>query len=57
MVWSHVYDPLSSPLLSTIVAVLPLATLLGLLAGAGWSAHAAAGAGLAIFANAVKTVS
>ena len=46
MVWSHVYDPLSSPLLSTLVATLPLVALLGLLAGAGWSAHAAAGAGL-----------
>ena len=47
MVWSHVYDPLSSPLLSTLVAMLPLVALLGLLAGAGWTAHAAAGAGLA----------
>ena len=47
MVWSHVYDPLFSPLLSTLVATLPLVALLGLLAGAGWSAHAAAGAGLA----------
>jgi lactate permease len=47
MVWSHVYDPLASPLLSTLVAMLPLIALLGLLAGAGWSAHAAAGAGLA----------
>ena len=47
MVWSHVYDPLSSPLLSTLLATLPLVALLGLLAGAGWSAHAAAGAGLA----------
>ena len=47
MVWSHVYDPFSWPLLSTLVAMLPLAALLGLLAGAGWSAHAAAGAGLA----------
>jgi lactate permease len=47
MVWSHVYDPLSSPLLSTLVATLPLVALLGLLAGAGWSAHAAAAAGLA----------
>ena len=46
MVWSHVYDPLFSPLLSTLVATLPLVALLGLLAGAGWSAHAAAGAGL-----------
>jgi lactate permease len=47
MVWSHVYDPLAWPLLSTLVALLPLAALLGLLAGAGWSAHAAAAAGLA----------
>jgi lactate permease len=47
MVWSHVYDPLSSPLLSTLVALLPLVALLGLLAGAGWSAHSSAGAGLA----------
>jgi lactate permease len=46
MIWSHVYDPLSSPLLSTLVAMLPLVALLGLLAGAGWSAHAAAAAGL-----------
>jgi lactate permease len=46
MVWSHVYDPLCSPLFSTLVAMLPLVALLGLLAGAGWSAHAAAAAGL-----------
>jgi lactate permease len=47
MVWSHVYDPLGSPLLSTAVTTLPLIALLGLLAFGGWSAHAAAGAGLA----------
>jgi lactate permease len=47
MVWLHVYDPLSWQLLSTLVATLPLVALLGLLAVAGWSAHAAAGAGLA----------
>jgi lactate permease len=47
MVWQHVYDPLASPLFSTLVAMLPLVALLGLLAGASWSAHAAAGAGLA----------
>ena len=47
MVWSHVYDPLGSPLLSTLVAALPLVVLLGLLAVAGWSAPRAALAGLA----------
>ena len=47
MVWSHVYDPLNSPLLSTLVAALPLVVLLGLLAAAGWSAPRAALAGLA----------
>ena len=47
MLWLHVYDPLSCQLLSTLVATLPLVALLGLLAVAGWSAHAAAGAGLA----------
>jgi lactate permease len=51
MVWHHVYDPLSVPLLSTLVALAPLAVLLGLLAAAGWSAHAAAIAGLATAAG------
>ena len=46
MIWSHSYDPLGSPLLSTLLAVLPLLALLGLLAGAGWTAPAAAGVGL-----------
>lgn len=46
MVWSHVYDPLGSQLLSTLVALVPLAVLLGLLAFAGWAAHWAAVAGL-----------
>jgi len=46
-IWNHVYDPLGSMLLSTVLASLPLVALLGLLAGAGWSAPAAAAAGLA----------
>jgi len=46
MVWDHVYDPLGSPLLSTLVAMLPVVVLLGLLAGCGWSAQRAAAAGL-----------
>jgi lactate permease len=46
MVWSHAYDPFGSPLLSTLVAMLPLAVLLGLLAIAGWTAQRAAVAGL-----------
>jgi lactate permease len=44
--WEHVYDPFGSVVLSTLAAVVPLALLLGLLAFAGWSAHAAAAAGL-----------
>ncbi len=47
MVWSHVYDPFGSPVLSTVVAALPLVVLLGLLASGGWSALGAAAAGLA----------
>ncbi|MFM8494480.1 MAG: L-lactate permease, partial [Planctomycetia bacterium] len=47
MVWTHVYDPFGSPLLSTLVAALPLLALLGFLAFAEWSALAAAAAGLA----------
>lgn len=56
-VWLHVYDPFGSMLLSTLVAVLPLAVLLGLLAFAGWSAARAAAAGLATaFAIAIGVV-
>ncbi len=47
MIWTHVYDPFGSQPLSTLVALLPLAVLLGLLAFAGWSATRAAAAGLA----------
>ena len=46
MPWQHVYDPLGWPAASTIVAVLPLAVLLGLLASGHASALAAAIAGL-----------
>jgi lactate permease len=45
-IWTHVYDPFGSQPLSTLVALLPLAVLLGLLAFAGWSATRAAAAGL-----------
>ena len=47
MVWEHSYDPLGAPLLSTLVAALPLVVLLGLLAFARWSGMRAAVAGLA----------
>jgi lactate permease len=47
MVWEHTYDPLGSPVLSTLVAAVPLVVLLGLLAFAGWSGMRAAVAGLA----------
>jgi len=45
-IWSQVYDPLGSPLLSTLVAAVPLLLLLGLLAFGGFSALRAAGAAL-----------
>ena len=48
MIWQHVYDPCGAAWLSTLVAALPLATLLGLLAIAGWSGRAAAMAGLTV---------
>ncbi len=46
MPWEHAYDPLGSPLFSTLAAAVPLAVLLGLLAFAGWSGRQAALAGL-----------
>ncbi|MFM9058181.1 MAG: L-lactate permease [Planctomycetaceae bacterium] len=47
MPWTHVYDPLGWAPASTAMALVPLAVLLGLLAGAGWAAWKAAVAGLA----------
>ncbi len=47
MTWTQNYDPLNSPLLSTLVAALPIVLLLGLLATGRVSAHMAALAGLA----------
>src|SRR5690349_1181176 len=46
MNWNQVYDPLHSPVLSTLVAALPLVVLLGLLARHGMRAHYAALLGL-----------
>jgi len=45
--WNQAYDPLHSPVFSTLVAVLPLVVLLGLLARHGVRAHYAALLGLA----------
>ena len=48
MTWSQNYDPLGSPVLSALVAALPVVTLLGLLAFWHVRAHLAAIAGLAV---------
>jgi lactate permease len=45
--WNQAYDPLHSPVLSTLLAALPLVVLLGLLARHGVRAHYAALLGLA----------
>ena len=45
--WNQAYDPLQSPVLSTLIAALPLVVLLGLLARHGVRAHYAALLGLA----------
>ena len=45
MEWEQVYDPLGSPLLSTLMAGLPIVVLLGLIV-CGVSAHRAAVLGL-----------
>lgn len=53
MTWTQNYDPFGSPLLSTLVAALPVVLLLGLLASGRVSAHVAAVLGLltAVFAG------
>ena len=48
MTWSQNYDPLGSPVLSALVAALPVVTLLGLLAFWHVRAHLAAMAGLIV---------
>tara|TARA_R110002049_G_scaffold298715_1_gene488612 strand:- start:247 stop:456 length:210 start_codon:yes stop_codon:yes gene_type:complete len=48
MTWTQLYDPLGSPVLSALVAALPIVTLLGLLAFWHVRAHIAALAGLLI---------
>ena len=48
MTWSQAYDPLNSPILSTIVALVPIAILLGALASHKIRAHWAAVGGLVV---------
>ncbi|HWC88725.1 MAG TPA: hypothetical protein VG433_03700, partial [Pirellulales bacterium] len=45
--WVQVYDPLGSPVLSTLLAAVPIVVLLGLLV-LGVAAHRAAALGLAV---------
>jgi lactate permease len=45
--WPQTYDPLGNPILSTLLAALPVAVLLGTLGLLRWSAHMAALVGLA----------
>ena len=46
-IWSQIYDPLGSPVLSTLLAALPIVVLLGTLGVLRYSAHVAALLGLA----------
>jgi lactate permease len=48
MNWTQIYNPLGNPLLSALIASLPVVVLLGLLAFAQVKAHTAAIAGLAV---------
>ena len=48
MMWTQNYDPLGSPVLSTLLAATPIVALLGTLALLKWSAPRAAGTGLAL---------
>src|SRR5438876_2948116 len=48
MVWSQNYDPLGSPLWSTLIALLPIVVLLGLLATGRVSAPLASLLGLVV---------
>lgn len=53
--WQQIYDPFGSPVISTILAAVPLVALLAIIASGKVKAHVAAGLGLAL-ALAVATL-